>query len=69
MNSYNDLPDAPYIREAETKGRKDTDFVCPVCGMLLPNRLYMRSDTKEIIGCDWCISSVDIEDWMAEQNE
>ena len=69
MNSYNDLPDAPYIREAETKGRKDTDFSCPFCGTLFPTRLFRWSDTKEIIGCSWCISSVGIEDWMAEQNE
>ena len=60
------LPDAPWIREAENLGMPpydDFDVYCPVCGREC-EELYLDED-DEVVGCDRCITSVDAYDWEA----
>lgn len=64
-----DLPDAPWIRDAETNG---IPFVpqpgCPVCGCEHPETYYL-SGYHEIIGCDRCIKAVEACDYTDQEEE
>lgn len=52
-----DLPDAPWIRDAEKFGYPEArDFHCPVCGIENPEYFYIEDD--EVIGCDCCVKRV-----------
>lgn len=57
----NDLPDAPWIRDAETNGvgyDDDKEFTCPVCGAAAPDYVYStgrHASRCDIIGCSECV--------------
>ena len=62
MNSYLDIPDAPWIRDAELNGMPDEpDPVCPVCGKI-PNDYAYYDPSGDVIGCDRCILCKPVED-------
>lgn len=56
MNSYLDIPDAPWIRDAERNGMPDApEPVCPVCGWVPDEFAYYDPKSGDVIGCDRCI--------------
>lgn len=59
------IPDAPYIRDAERNGMPpyddDPEPVCPVCGKKCET-IY-TDDNDDVVGCDWCIHGEDAADW------
>ena len=60
------IPDAPYIREAETVGMPSPKQVeCPECGNTCET-IY-RNRFGEVIGCDHCIEHQDACDWWEEE--
>lgn len=57
-----DLPDAPWIRDAELNGMPEAeDFYCPICGAENPEKFYEING--EVIGCESCVNSHDAYDW------
>lgn len=67
MNSYYDLPDAPYIREAETNGIPERKlYKCPICGEEYPERFYLSHG--EIVGCECCLNMVYAEDYLHDHD-
>lgn len=63
------VPDAPWIREAETYGypaSDDPDPVCPVCGKECED-LYLAGG--DVIGCENCLERVDAADWLYDHRE
>ena len=66
-----DLPDAPWIREAEMNGMPPyddgTEPVCPICGRECETIYTDLSDTE--IGCDKCIRTVDAYEWAQQHEE
>ena len=64
-----DLPDAPWIREAETWGpdcAEEIHYSCPVCGADEPEDFFFDS-SGEICGCDRCLKRRDAYEYMAER--
>ncbi len=64
------ISDAPWIREAETKGYPPDmvpDPVCPVCGAKDPDYIYKMDNS--VIGCSECIERMDAGDWAVEVYE
>ena len=62
------LPDAPWIRDAELNGYPADDPVkCPVCGEET-DTLY-EANNGEIFGCDHCVRMRDAYEWQEEQIE
>ena len=60
------IPDAPWIREAEMYGYPEPKPVkCPVCGEECET-IYMDFD-RNVFGCDECILKKDAWDWMADE--
>lgn len=56
------LPDAPYIRDAELNGMpEDVTFNCPICNAENPDTFYLVDG--EIVGCDQCMESSDAWKW------
>ena len=56
------LPDPPWIREAETYGPPEGDDVrCPVCYEENPEFLYIQN--FDVIGCSCCIVRRDTFDY------
>lgn len=54
-----DLPDAPWIRDAELNGYPSPDPVCcPVCGDEA-NSFYLQDGI--VIGCEHCVTEVDAD--------
>ena len=67
MNSYYDLLDAPYIREAETNGIPERKlYKCPICGEEYPERFYLSHG--EIVGCECCLNMVYAEDYLHDHD-
>ena len=62
MNSYIDLPDAPWISMIEKFGYEEPEEVdpdtvtiyCPVCGAENPDTVYL-DDRDEVCGCEFCL--------------
>lgn len=44
---------------------KSRTVICPVCGEEVEETLYRRDE--EIVGCENCISTVDIYDYQEEE--
>ena len=66
MSGYNDIPDAPWIREAEVYGMPEAETIyCPICGAEDPEDLWTDSD-GEVVGCECCLKRVDAYDFIAE---
>ena len=58
----NDLPDAPWIREAEQFGVPEGPVpTCPCCGEECDN--YFTDGSGDIIGCENCVRKVDAYDY------
>lgn len=57
-----DVPDAPWIRDAEINGMPEPeDFYCPVCGAENPEKFYEIDG--DVIGCECCVNVHDAYDW------
>ena len=57
-----DIPDAPWIREAERFGMPESEaLICPCCGKEAEN--FFLDSNDDIIGCDECIRMVDAFEW------
>lgn len=62
-----DLPDAPWIRDAEINGMPDApDIYCPVCGAKDPDYIFTDGDGTNAVGCDCCLKRHDAQDWWYE---
>ena len=70
MTTEQQIPDAPWIREAEMYGVPESDgSVCPVCGAWNPDRFSVTHDTDEVLGCSDCVDSVDPYEFLADHRE
>lgn len=59
------IPDAPWIRDAETNGMPEVDPVhCPICGA--ETEIIYVDQMGDVVGCEWCIASKDAYDWRDE---
>ena len=68
MNSYYDVPDAPWIRDAEINGMPEGDTVyCPVCGAEDPEDFYTDVTGVDVIGCDCCMKRHDAHEWYYDR--
>lgn len=68
MVTLTNLPDAPWIRDAELNGPPEPDPVyCPVCGEDC-SEIYFDK-TGNVVGCDYCISKQDAGEWADEEAE
>ena len=60
------IPDAPWIRDAENNGWGDPDPpVCPVCGEECET-IYMDM-YRNVFACDRCLVEKDAWEWREEQ--
>ena len=73
-SAYADIPDAPWIRMAETYGAPYIGesnppeyhvIKCPVCGAEEPTWLFEVDG--DVIGCTECVRKVDPEDWYSDR--
>lgn len=58
------IPDAPWIRDAELNGVGETDetpVYCPICGSET-DTIYTDRD-GDAVGCSECVSMWDAYDW------
>lgn len=63
MVTLTNLPDAPWIRDAELNGIDAPDPVkCPVCGEEC-DTIYVNKDSHDALGCRKCIHFMDAYDW------
>ena len=66
-----DLPDAPWIREAEMNGMPPYDYgpepVCPICGRECET-IYFNKD-GEPFACDCCVKTKDAWEYQDEKKE
>ena len=63
------LPDAPWIREAETYGPGDYEeihYTCPVCGEDEPED-FAFDRSGDIIGCNCCCHFGNAYEYMAQK--
>lgn len=68
MVTLTNLPDAPWIRDAELNGPPEPDPVyCPVCGEDCSEIYFDKCGN--VVGCDYCISRQDAGEWAAEEAE
>ena len=64
------IPDAPWIREAEMYGYPPDEpepVKCPICGEECET-IYADMN-GDVFGCDRCIMKQDAWDWADEQRE
>ena len=62
------IPDAPWIQEAELYGPPEPDAVCcPVCGEEC-NEIYTDM-TGTAVGCEHCMQSMDALQWAEWERE
>jgi len=64
------IPDAPWIRDAETNGYPagdDAELICPCCGKEAES--YYLDNEDNIIGCDECVRCVDAFEWRCEHGD
>ena len=62
------IPDAPWIREAERNGVPDWPSVkCPVCGEEC-EEIYL-DNYRTACGCNRCISTQDAYEWLQDEIE
>lgn len=63
-----EIPDAPWIRHAETYGVDDPDPVyCPICGEECET-VYADKDGT-VFACNNCLTEQDAGDWWQEELE
>ena len=64
----NQLPDAPWIRDAELNGFDDEPTVeCPVCAWINCKYIYVSKSDWEPVGCEHCIVELDAHEWLREK--
>ena len=64
----NELPDAPWIREAERDGYPSPEPVhCPCCGEECTT-IYANS-YGDVFACNWCLMEQDAWEWAEESKE
>lgn len=61
------IPDAPWIREAETVGISEIEICCPVCGEECET-IWLDAN-KCVCGCDRCMRARDAADWYQDEWE
>ena len=65
------IPDAPWIREAERDGMSpyddDPEPICPVCGRRCET-IY-TDIFHDPVGCDECLTLWEPEEWWSENRE
>lgn len=62
------IPDAPWIRDAETNGYPDPPAVeCPCCGEEC-SEIY-GDQYGNVVGCDRCIMVQDALEWQDERRQ
>ena len=54
------IPDAPWIRDAERNGIEIHEYFCPECGEAC-DTIYIRDGYA--VGCDNCITAIDAWDY------
>ena len=60
------IPDAPWIRDAEMNGIPSPEPVyCPVCGEEC-NTIY-KDNSGTVFACNWCVEEQDAGEW--QENE
>lgn len=64
------LPDAPWIRDAELNGvgPDDPPPKCPVCYEEC-EQIYFYKGCRDALGCDRCIDWMDAWDWKQDQDD
>ena len=66
------IPDAPWIREAERDGYPASDIPdeieCPCCGRLT-NIIYTERNGWDAIGCDNCIHERPVWEWYEHNKD
>lgn len=61
-----DLPDAPWIRDAEINGMPEAETIyCPVCGAEDPD--YLIIVDGDVVGCECCTQRVNAYDWLMDR--
>lgn len=66
---FAEVPDAPWIREAETFGIPDAEeieYSCPVCGEEQPED-FVFDRNGDIVGCSCCCRFRDAYEYMAQK--
>lgn len=62
------IPDAPWIRDAEINGMDcGPDVQCPICGRVCDD-LYVDAN-DDVVGCGYCVKVLDSADWYYEELE
>jgi len=62
------IPDAPWIREAERDGMPEAEDVkCPVCGEINPDEIFTDLSGADVLGCTCCVKRYDPWDWAEER--
>lgn len=70
-NSYIDIPDAPWIRDAEINGMPEAEeihYSCPICGADEPEDFCFDRD-GDICGCSECTRYKDAYAYVIEHRE
>ena len=62
------VPDASYIREAETVGYGEENPICPICGQYC-EEIYYTKVRSDPIACDRCLISRNAWEWQEEKKE
>lgn len=66
-----DIPDAPYIRDAEQDGvggEEEEMWYCPVCGAECPDYIYTVETIRGVetpVGCSECLT--EYEGWTYDK--
>ena len=62
------IPDAPWIRDAELNGMPDApDVKCPYCDAINPDTFYVQNGV--VMGCSECMDAKDPWEWAADHPE
>ena len=63
-----EVPDAPWIREAERNGYPSSPPVeCPCCGKDCTT--VYKDAYGDVFACNWCVEIQDADEWAEEQRE
>ena len=71
MSAYLEVPDAPWIREAEMYGPDDAEdipVICPACGAREVEDFWFDV-AGNICGCSECMRRKDAYQWTMEHRE
>ena len=61
------IPDAPWVRDAEMYGPPYDEVICPCCGEECETIYSDQNGT--VFACDKCLEQQDAWDWKQEQIE